>query len=49
MAISGVNRKKVQDITLNTKLRGKALSDALAASLNSEDGKPMKHAKRNKK
>jgi hypothetical protein len=48
MALSGVNRKKVQDITTG-KLRGKALADALAASLNSEGAKPMKHAKRNKK
>ncbi len=48
MALSGVNRRKIQDITTG-KLRGKALSDALAASLTSEGGKPMKHAKRNKK
>lgn len=49
MSLSGVNRKKVQDITVDKKLRGKALSDALAASLNSEGGKPMKHEKPNKK
>lgn len=44
--MSGVNRKKVQDITTG-KLRGRALSDALAESLNG--AKPIKDAKRKKK
>lgn len=35
MALSGQNRVKVGEIT-QSKLRGKALSDALAKSLNSQ-------------
>lgn len=49
--MSGVNRLKVQKIT-ESKLRGKALADALAAELNGTKvpNEPTKeHAKRKKK
>lgn len=44
--MSGVRRLKLEKIVLNTKLRGKALADELAQTLNSQDAPP--HAKSKK-
>ena len=48
MSLSGPNRLKITEITQNTKLRGKALADALDKTLNSQEP-PKEYAKRGKK
>lgn len=45
MPASGIHRLGIQKITLDTKLRGKALADALARDLNGN----TEHAKHTKK